>query len=134
MVILYLHNGYDVKRVLLFFALLIAFLFLLFIINDMALLDPNFKNETPVQFWLDELENAKRLLHEIEKAILYFTQEALSSSGVQEYTIDTGQDRQTVKRSDLSSLYIRHKELLNIISILETRARPTGGAVRVQPW
>ena len=101
---------------------------------SMALIDPSFSNDSPLQFWKDELNNARRLLYEIEKAILYFTQEALSSGGVQEYTIDTGQDRQTVKRSDLSSLYIRHKELLNIISILETRVRPTGGAVRVQPW
>ena len=100
----------------------------------MALIDPSFNNDSPLQFWEDELDNARRLLYEIEKAILYFTQEALSSGGVQEYTIDTGQDRQTVKRSDLSSLYVRQKELLNIISILETRVRPTGGAVRVQPW
>lgn len=100
----------------------------------MALIDPSFSNDSPLQFWKDELNNARRLLYEIEKAILYFTQEALSSGGVQEYTIDTGQDRQTVKRSDLSSLYVRQKELLNTISILETRVRPTGGAVRVQPW
>jgi hypothetical protein len=100
----------------------------------MALIDLSFSNDSPLQFWKDELNNARRLLYEIEKAILYFTQEALSSGGVQEYTIDTGQDRQTVKRSDLSSLYVRQKELLNIISILETRVRPTGGAVRVQPW
>lgn len=100
----------------------------------MALIDPSFNNDSPLQFWEDELNNARRLLYEIEKAILYFTQEALSSGGVQEYTIDTGQDRQTVKRSDLSSLYVRQKELLNTISILETRVRPTGGAVRVRPW
>ena len=100
----------------------------------MALIDPSFNNDSPLQFWEDELNNTRRLLYEIEKAILYFTQEALSSGGVQEYTIDTGQDRQTVKRSDLSSLYVRQKELLNTISILETRVRPTGGAVRVQPW
>ncbi len=100
----------------------------------MALIDPSFNNDSPLQFWEDELNNARRLLYEIEKAILYFTQEALSSGGVQEYTIDTGQDRQTVKRSDLSSLYIRQKELLGTVSILEMRVRPTGGAVRVQPW
>ena len=100
----------------------------------MALIDPSFNNDSPLQFWEDELNNARRLLYEIEKAILYFTQEALSSGGVQEYTIDTGQDRQTVKRSDLSSLYVQQKELLNTISILEMRVRPTGGAVRVQPW
>ena len=107
---------------------------MLFIINGMALLDPNFKNETPLQFWQDELLNARRLLHEIEKAILYFTQQSITAGGVQEYTIDTGQDRQTVKRSDLSSLYIRQKELLNQIAILESRVRPTGGAVRVLLW
>lgn len=101
---------------------------------SMALIDLSFNNDSPLQFWEDELNNTRRLLYEIEKAILYFTQEALSSGGVQEYTIDTGQDRQTVKRSDLSSLYVRQKELLNIISILETRVRPAGGAVRVQPW
>lgn len=100
----------------------------------MALIDSSFNNDSPLQFWEDELNNTRRLLYEIEKAILYFTQEALSSGGVQEYTIDTGQDRQTVKRSDLSSLYVRQKELLNTISILEMRVRPTGGAVRVQPW
>ena len=100
----------------------------------MALIDSSFNNDSPLQFWEDELNNTRRLLYEIEKAILYFTQEALSSGGVQEYTIDTGQDRQTVKRSDLSSLYIRHTELLNTMSILETRVRPAGGAVRVQPW
>ena len=70
-----------------FYIWLIAFLLLLFIINGMALLDPNFKNETPVQFWQDELLNARRLLHEIEKAILYVTQQSIASGGVQEYTI-----------------------------------------------
>ena len=100
----------------------------------MALIDPSFNNDNPLQFWEDELNNARRLLYEIEKAILYFTQEALSSGGVQEYTIDTGQNRQTVKRSDLSSLYIRQKELLNQIAILESRVRSTGGAMRVLPW
>jgi hypothetical protein len=53
----------------------------------MALLDPNFKNETPFQFWQDELLNTRRILHEIEKAILYFTQQSIASGGVQEYTI-----------------------------------------------
>ena len=100
----------------------------------MALIDSSFTSDAPLQFWKDELNNARRLLYEIEKAILYFTQEALKSGGVQEYTIDTGQDRQTVKRADLSSLYVRQKELLNLIAILESRVRSTGGAVRVQPW
>ena len=107
------------------------------------------KSDAMIKLWIDS-QMAKRscvvvligektagrkwINYEIEKAILYFTQESLASGGVQEYTIDTGQDRQTVKRSDLSSLYVRQKELLNIISILETRVHPTGGAVRVQPW
>ena len=78
---------------------------------SMALIDSSFNNDSPLQFWKNELNNARRLLYEIEKAILYFTQEALGSGGVQEYTIDTGQDRQTVKRSDLSSLYVRQKRI-----------------------
>lgn len=100
----------------------------------MALIDSSFINNTPLQFWKDELNNTRRLLYEIEKAILYFTQQSIAAGGVQEYTIDTGQNRQTVKRSDLSSLYIRQKELLNQIAILESRVRSTGGAMRVLPW
>lgn len=100
----------------------------------MALLDLDFKKESQRRFWLDELENAKRLLHEIEKAILFLTQKTIEAGGVQEYTIDTGQDRQTVKRADLSSLYVRQKELLSLIDMLESRLRPAGGAVRIRPW
>ncbi|EMB43608.1 hypothetical protein [Treponema denticola] len=100
----------------------------------MALLDLDFKKESQRRFWLDELENAKRLLHEIEKAILFLTQKTIEAGGVQEYTIDTGQDRQTVKRSDLSSLYVRQKELLSLIDMLESRLRPAGGAVRIGLW
>ncbi|UTC65236.1 hypothetical protein E4O00_03500 [Treponema sp. OMZ 788] len=100
----------------------------------MALLDLDFKKESQRRFWLDELENAKRLLHEIEKAILFLTQKTIEAGGVQEYTIDTGQDRQTVKRADLSSLYVRQKELLSLIDMLESRLRPAGGAVRIGLW
>ena len=100
----------------------------------MALLDLDFKKESQRRFWLDELENAKRLLHEIEKAILFLTQKTIEAGGVQEYTIDTGQDRQTVKKADLSSLYVRQKELLSLIDMLESRLRPAGGAVRIGLW
>ena len=100
----------------------------------MALLDLDFKKESQRRFWLDELENAKRLLHEIEKAILFLTQKTIEAGGVQEYTIDTGQGRQTVKRADLSSLYVRQKELLSLIDMLESRLRPAGGAVRIGLW
>lgn len=101
----------------------------------MAILDADFTYENSRKFWLDELQNSRRLLFEIEKAILYFTQEALKNGGVQEYTIDTGQDRQTVKRSDLSSLYQQREQLLNSISILESKTKANGGCcVRVNPW
>ena len=73
-------------------------------------------------------------MHEIEKAILFLTQKTIEAGGVQEYTIDTGQDRQTVKRADLSSLYVRQKELLSLIDMLESRLRPAGGAVRIGLW
>ncbi len=101
----------------------------------MALLDVDFSEESSRKFWVDELKNSKILLLEIEKAILFFTKQAQQTGGVQEYTIDTGQDRQTVKRSDLGSLYQQRKNLLNSIAILESRTKTNGGCcVRVNPW
>lgn len=37
-----------------------------------ALLDSDFNKQEQRRFWLDELENAKRLLHEIEKVFFIF--------------------------------------------------------------
>ena len=73
------------------------------------------------QFWNDELENSRILLLSVDKAIY-----ALTTMGIAEYTIDTGQDRQTVKRSDLSMLQSQRSELISLIATLESRLQIGG--------
>ncbi|MCR5612241.1 hypothetical protein [Treponema sp.] len=79
-------------------------------------------NEDSQTFWQDELTNAKILLYEIEKAITAFNK----NGNIQSYTIDTGQDKQTVSRADLSNLYMRREKLLGEIATLEARLKNGG--------
>ena len=76
-----------------------------------------------------QLQHDKVLLNQIDRAILAFT---LTNSSVQEYTIDTGQDKQTVKRTDLQNLYAVKRQLLGEIAQLES-ALSGGGAFRIVP-
>lgn len=82
--------------------------------------------EDSCSFWKDELTNKKILLVEIEKAILVFTQTVAGAGGVTEYTLDTGQDRQSVKRSELPNLYLMRDKLLSEIALLENRLQIGG--------
>ena len=82
------------------------------------------------QFWKDELDNAKILLIEVEKAIKALTSDMVSSGGVQSYTLNTGQDSQTVTRADISQLYAKRAELQKNINDLE-RMLGLHGAARV---
>lgn len=75
-----------------------------------------YTDENSSQFWNDELKNCKILLQELDKAIY-----ALIKTGVVSYTIDTGQDRQTVTRADITNLQNRRTALLTEISTLENR-------------
>lgn len=49
------------------------------------------------------------------------------SSGVQSYTLDTGQDRQTVTRADIRSIQLNIDQLYNRLTMLQ--ARLCGGHV-----
>lgn len=71
-----------------------------------------------VEFWRNTLRNDKVLLDQINRAIVAFTSSS-GADGIVEYTIDTGQDRQTVKRTDLASLYARRDKLINEINRIE---------------
>ena len=82
------------------------------------------------QFWQDELDNAKILLVQIEKAIHALTTDLGASGGVQSYTLNTGQDSQTVTRADISQLYSRRADLQKNIYDLE-RMLGLHGAARV---
>ncbi|MBQ9239462.1 MAG: hypothetical protein IJ191_09180 [Treponema sp.] len=66
--------------------------------------------------WRDALANTKTLLAAIDKAIY-----ELSQNNIRSYTINTGQDVQTVTRADLASLFARRTALLQQIAILEAR-------------
>ena len=74
-------------------------------------------NESSEQFWEDELTNAKILLVGIEKALNAFA----ANGTIQSYTLDTGQDKQTVTRADIGSLYKQRDKLLVEIQALEAR-------------
>lgn len=71
-----------------------------------------------VEFWRNTLKNDKVLLDGINRAIVAFTSSS-GADGIVEYTIDTGQDRQTVKRTDLASLYARRDKLIDEINRIE---------------
>lgn len=84
-------------------------------------------------FWSDELENAKIILIEVEKAIMALTSDMASSGGVQSYTLNTGQDSQTVTRADISQLYAKREALLKSIDDLERKLGLHGGARIIVP-
>ena len=71
-----------------------------------------------VEFWQNTLRNDKVLLDQINRAIVAFASSS-GADGIVEYTIDTGQDRQTVKRTDLASLYARRDKLIEEINKIE---------------
>lgn len=66
---------------------------------------------------LTDLETARTLLAAYNSAIL-----ALLTGNVQEYTLDTGQTTQTVKRPDLGKLQGARDALRNEIVTLQARA------------
>jgi len=85
----------------------------------------------PNQLWKDELSNSRILLYELNKAI-----HALTKKEIRQYTINTGQDVQTVTRHDLPSLLEQRKKLLKDIKELEIElgiGEPQGAAYQVTP-
>lgn len=94
----------------------------------MVIID-NYTDETSEQFWQDELKNCKIILNELDRAIY-----ALIKTGVTSYTIDTGQDRQTVTRADIASLQTRRAALLAEINTLENRLGYHNSAKQIVPF
>lgn len=83
------------------------------------------------QFWKDELSNSRILLNELDKAIY-----ALTKKEIRQYTINTGQDVQTVTRQDLPQLYIRRADLIKQIEELEIKTgikEPDAAVFQVTP-
>ncbi|MBQ3746367.1 MAG: hypothetical protein II863_03020 [Kiritimatiellae bacterium] len=85
----------------------------------MLLDDPNGVADIDMRtYWENQLKNDKIILSQVDRAIAVFNQHLVDSGGVQEYTIETGQDRQTVRRSDLASLYSWRQRLVAEINQL----------------
>lgn len=80
------------------------------------------------QFWRDELANSRILLYELDKAI-----HALTKKEIHHYTINTGQDSQTVTRQDLPNLYVRREALIKEIAGLEDKIEPKQKLFQVVP-
>lgn len=71
----------------------------------------------------------------VTKALIVVYEEAVTALGVQggvlSYTLDTGQSRQTVTRTDIPNLNRMLDSLYNRLATLQ--ARLTGGAVTARP-
>lgn len=82
-----------------------------------------------IDFEQQRLDRLKLIIVAHEDAILAL----LTAGGVQEYTIDTGQGRQTVKRADVSRLQETWGLLIQQYDAMVARCNG-GGAVQVTPW
>jgi hypothetical protein len=80
--------------------------------------------EDSESFWRSELANCRILLNQIDKALYQ-----LMNTGITEYSINTGQNSQTVKRADIPGLMQRRDALLCQIQVLESRLQIGGSHV-----
>lgn len=78
------------------------------------------------EFLQQRIDATKALIVAYEDAVT-----ALVSGGVQTYTLDTGQSRQTVTRLELATLNRNIDSLYNRLATLQ--ARLNGGSVTVRP-
>lgn len=76
------------------------------------------------QFWQDQITAVKALITAYNAAIL-----AVTVGGVQSYTLDTGQSRQTVTKYDIDKMNETLNSLLNRLATLEARLGGCGVAI-----
>lgn len=89
-----------------------------------------YANMTPREYWTERLANARYLLNQIDEAISAFRSSQSENGEIQSYTIDTGQDKQTVTRADFTSLVSWRKSLEAEIAQLERALGMNGSAAR----
>lgn len=71
-------------------------------------------DDTYLESWEDQLKNLRILLYEIQKGILTIIQQ-----GHSQYSLNTGQSEQTVRRLSLSELKDMQIDVINQIDELE---------------
>ena len=86
-------------------------------------------NKSSYDIWTEQLSNDRVILSQIDAAVAFFNSPE-GANGTVEYTIDTGQDRQTVKRENLSSLLATRTRLISEIAQLERSLGLNGNAAR----
>lgn len=84
-------------------------------------------------YYETQLKNDQLLLNQVDRAILVLMKRVQTSEGVGEYTIDTGQDKQTVKPADLPYLNQWKKTLLDEIARLSNALYGAGRWSQVVP-
>lgn len=84
-------------------------------------------------YYETQLKNDQLLLNQVDRAILVLMKRVQTSEGTGEYTIDTGQDRQTVKPADLPYLNQWKKTLLDEIARLSNALYGAGRWSQVIP-
>jgi len=82
-------------------------------------------NQTMSDYWKDELKNTKILLNAIDTAIYEILQK-----GVQSYTLDTGQNSQTVTRANIPALIQQRTDLESAVNRLELKLNMGQPAVK----
>ncbi|MBQ9238475.1 MAG: hypothetical protein IJ191_04060 [Treponema sp.] len=86
-------------------------------------------NKSSRDLWTEQLANDRLILSQIDAAIVYFNSPE-GADGISEYTIDTGQDRQTIKRTDIGNLMSWKNRLVSEIAQLERSLGLNGSAAR----
>lgn len=81
------------------------------------------------QFLQDRITATQTLIIAYETAMT-----ALSTGGVQSYTLDTGQSRQTVTKLDLTALQNTIDSLMNRLVVLEARLYGNGTVIARPSW
>lgn len=81
-------------------------------------------------FLLERIAVTKSLIVAYESAVLALA----SANGIESYTLDTGQGRQTVTRADVSRLSATLDGLYNRLSVLQTRLDGSGVTRGVPAW
>lgn len=79
------------------------------------------------EYFIGKIDATKTLIDAYEAALLALAE----NNATQQYTLDTGQSRQTVVRADIPKLNDMLDILYNRLSTLETRIY--GGVVTVRP-
>ena len=86
-------------------------------------------NKSSRDLWTEQLANDRLILGQLDAAIAYFNSPE-GADGISEYTIDTGQDRQTVKRTDIDNLMNWRARLIAEVAQLERSLGMNGCAAR----